>query len=75
MDANFDLRARLIRISPGNQRLVETGRKLDAHVKFCGSGGAVVGLYDGDPERLERLRAAYHAFGAQLVVPRVLVDA
>lgn len=75
MDANFDLRARLIRISPGNQRLVETGRKLDAHVKFCGSGGAVVGLYDGDPERLDRLRTAYRAFGAHLVVPRVLADA
>jgi glucuronokinase len=69
MDANFDLRARLCQISAGNQRLVNTGRNLGAHVKFCGSGGAVVGLYDGDPERLERLRNAYSEFGAGFIVP------
>ena len=69
MDANFELRAKLVRISPGNHLLVETGRKLGAHVKFAGSGGAVVGVYDGDPERLERLRQAYEAIGAHLVEP------
>lgn len=74
MDANFDLRARICAISPGNTKLVETGRKQGAHVKFSGSGGAVIGHYDGDPERLERLRQAYAAFGANLVVPRVEAD-
>ena len=71
MDANFDLRARICPISPGNRRLVETGRALGAAVKFSGSGGAVIGQYDGDPERLERLRKAYAAFGARLVVPLI----
>lgn len=71
MNANFDLRARLIKISPGNQRLVETGRKLGACTKFAGSGGAIIGMYDGDPERLERLRQAYAEFGAQLIVPEI----
>ncbi|MEZ4702734.1 MAG: hypothetical protein R2834_20540 [Rhodothermales bacterium] len=69
MDANFDLRARLVRISEGNVRLIETGRALGAHTKFAGSGGAIVGAYDGDPERLQRLRAAYEAFGARLIQP------
>ncbi len=72
MDANFDLRASLINISPGNRMLVETGRKLGAAVKFAGSGGAVVGCYDGDPERLKRLTAAYTELGAKLIVPQIV---
>lgn len=72
MDANFDLRASLIHISPGNRLLVETGRKLGAAVKFAGSGGAVVGCYDGDPERLRRLTTAYTELGAKLIVPQIV---
>jgi glucuronokinase len=71
MDANFDLRASLIHISPGNRRLVDTGRALGAAVNFAGSGGAVVGMYDGDPERLARLSQAYAAMGAKLLVPQI----
>lgn len=71
MDANFDLRASLCRIDEGNRQLVEIGRRLGASVKFAGSGGAVVGAYDGDPERLARLRRAYADFGAVLIVPEV----
>ena len=72
MNANFDLRASLLIISPGNRRLVETGRRLGAFVKFAGSGGAVVGCYDGDPERLQRLTAAYAEMGAKLITPRIV---
>jgi glucuronokinase len=72
VDENFDLRAGLIRISDGNRRLVETGRRLKAAVNFAGSGGAVTGLWDGDPGRLQALRAAYAATGAQLIVPRIV---
>jgi glucuronokinase len=68
----FDLRAQLIRISPGNMELVQRGRELGAFTQFCGSGGAVIGVYDGDPERLARLRASYAQMGAQLIVPRIL---
>lgn len=71
MDANFDLRARLIKISPGNHRLVAIGQELGAAVKFAGSGGAVIGMYDGDPGRLARLRQAYEAFGAKLIDPQI----
>lgn len=71
MDANFDLRARLCPISAGNRRLVETGRRLGAAVKFAGSGGAVIGAYDGDPDRLHNLRRAYADFGAHLIIPEV----
>ena len=71
MDANFDLRANLCRISEGNYRLVNAGRNLGAHVKFAGSGGAVVGVYDGDPDRLEKIHQAYEAMGAKLLTPTI----
>ena len=74
MDANFDLRASLIQISAGNRQLVETGRRLGAAVNFAGSGGAVVGCTDGDPERLRRLAAAYAEMGAKLILPKIEED-
>lgn len=71
MDANFDLRASIMNISDGNRQLVETGRRLGACVKFAGSGGAVVGTYDGDPERYRRLVDAYKAVDAFVFTPQV----
>lgn len=71
LNEGFDLRARLIRISDGNMRLVQTGRRLGACTQFAGSGGAIIGTYDGDPQRLARLQQAYEAFGAKLIVPQV----
>lgn len=71
MDRNFDLRARICDVGEGNRALVETGRRLGAHPKFAGSGGAVIAAYDGDPERLDRLREAYRELGAELVVPEI----
>ncbi len=74
MDANFDLRASLSRISDGNMRLVQAGRKHGANVKFAGSGGAVVGVYDGDPDRLNKIVAEYEAMGAVLLIPKIESD-
>jgi glucuronokinase len=71
MDENLDLRAEVVGISDGNRRLVEIGREHGAATKFAGSGGAVIGTYDGDPDRLRRLRHAYEDFGAKLIVPVV----
>ncbi|MBI4891293.1 MAG: GHMP kinase [Acidobacteria bacterium] len=68
----FDLRASLVRISPGNLELVQRGRDLGASTQFSGSGGAIIGVYDGDPDRLARLRASYQQMGAQLIVPQIL---
>lgn len=71
VNENFDLRASLIRISEGNRRLVEAGRRLGAAVNFAGSGGAVTGTWDGDPERLLALRSSYAALGARLIRPDI----
>lgn len=71
MDENFALRASLIKISQGNQQLVDTGKALGASVKFAGSGGAVIGTYDGDPGRLQKLKEAYSSIGAHFFIPDI----
>lgn len=71
MEENFALRTGLGMVEPANRELALLGRREGAAVKLAGSGGAVVGLYDGDPARLERLRAAYSGLGATLLVPEV----
>ncbi len=69
MDANFDLRAEICTIGEGNRELVNIGRRLGACVKFAGSGGAMIGTYDGDPERLDRLNREYAEIGAKVILP------
>ena len=70
MDANFDLRASIYPISEMNRQMVETGRSLGAHVKFSGSGGAVVGTCP-DPSVLERLQRAYSDLGIRMITPKI----
>lgn len=69
MEENFELRNELIGISNGNRRLIEVGRRHGASCKFAGSGGAVIGTYDGDPDRLQRITTEYRSIQTNLVVP------
>ena len=45
MNQNFDLRHTFMQIAPENLRMVEVARRTGASAKFCGSGGAICGLY------------------------------
>ena len=74
LSENFDLRTRLINVSAGNRALVQAARDLGACAKLAGSGGAVVGTYDGDPQRLAALGEAYAALGATLIEPQIAAD-
>jgi glucuronokinase len=60
MNANFDRRAQLYRLSAGNLRMVAVARAAGASAKFSGSGGAIVGTYPDEAvyARLERDLAA-----------------
>lgn len=48
IDANFDLRVKNYRMSEGNTRMVQAARSCGASAKFTGSGGAIVGTYEGE---------------------------
>jgi len=73
MDRNFDLRARIYRISDLNLRLVKTARDLGASAKLSGSGGAVVGMYP-DEETYRRMEEGYRQIGAKILKPRIVQD-
>jgi len=71
INANFDLRAKIYRISDGNLEMVHTARKLGATSKFAGSGGAIVGTYR-DEDMYEALAAAMQAIGVAVIKPQIL---
>jgi glucuronokinase len=70
IDANFDLRARIYKISAGNREMIETARGAGASANFAGSGGAIVGLYR-DRDMYARLTEAMQAIGVAVIEPRI----
>ncbi len=56
MNENFDLRSQIMRISKSNLEMIETARRYGASAKFAGSGGSIIGIYEGEDmyERLVR---------------------
>ena len=71
IDANFDLRAKLYRISDGNLEMIQTARAAGASANFAGSGGAIVGRYQ-DESMFQSLAAALGPLGVAVVKPRVI---
>ena len=71
MDENFDTRRSIYNLPAlagrhGGDRAGDCG----ASAKFAGSGGAIVGTYDGEA-MLEALRASLAALGCRLIKPQV----
>ena len=64
IDANFDLRASIYRLSEGNQQMIRLARLAGASANFAGSGGAIVGayrdesMYDELVERMAKVSVA-----------------
>jgi glucuronokinase len=48
LNANFDRRAQVCKISEGNLKMVMAARSVGASAKFTGSGGAIIGTYQDD---------------------------
>jgi glucuronokinase len=58
MDANFDKRASLYDVGDGNRDMVATARSAGASANFAGSGGAIVGIYEGE-EQFKKLETVF----------------
>jgi len=72
LDANFDRRSRIYRISAGNLQLVEDARSVGASAKFTGSGGAIVGLYK-DEQMFRNLKKKLEHHKVKVIKPRIAV--
>ena len=68
LNRNFDLRRSLYRLSEGNLAMVETARSVGASAKFTGSGGAIVGIYEGE-EMFEALQTGLGKLGVEVIKP------
>lgn len=73
LNENFDLRRRLYKISAGNIDMVETARSVGASAKFTGSGGAIVGTYEGEA-MFQDLKAALEPKGYAVFKPQILPE-
>ena len=70
IDANFDLRAKIYKISAGNMEMIETARHAGATAKFAGSGGAIVGTYK-DEAMFHELSRAMEVIGVAVIKPKI----
>jgi len=73
MNANFDLRRKIIPISPGNIEMVELARSTGASAKFTGSGGAIIGTYS-DETVYERLKELMDQHQIEVFKPEIVVN-
>lgn len=71
INANFDLRAKLYRISEGNLEMIDTARRVGATSNFAGSGGAVAGTYKDD-DMFDRLCREMEKFGVAVIRPQII---
>jgi glucuronokinase len=70
IDQNFDTRRGIYRLPQWQIDMIDTARGCGASAKFAGSGGAILGTYDGD-DMFAALRARLGAIGSRTIKPQV----
>ena len=70
MDKNFDTRRSIYRLPQWQIDMIDAARACGASAKFAGSGGAILGTYDGDA-MFATLRARLAAIGSRTIKPQV----
>ncbi len=71
LDANFDRRRQIYKISEDNLRMVEEARAAGASAKFTGSGGAIVGTY-ADEKMFRELQKRLGRLNIKIIKPKIV---
>lgn len=71
IDTNFDIRNMITDLHPQQVELVKLARQSGACAKFCGSGGAIIGMYRDD-RMLSRLRSDLSKAGVNMLLPNIV---
>lgn len=71
INANFDLRRSIYKLPAWQEAMVETARSCGASAKFAGSGGAIVGIYQGEA-MYQRLTERLGAIGSRVIKPQIV---
>ncbi|MDA7865842.1 GHMP kinase [Akkermansiaceae bacterium] len=74
LDRNFDLRRETYELSSGNLAMIEAARAVGASAKFTGSGGAIVGTYEGE-EMFSKLKKSLELQDCKVFKPQIIADA
>ena len=69
LDANFDRRRKIYKISDANIEMIETARSCGCSAKFTGSGGAIVGTYI-DEKMYTKLKKSMKKIGVNVIKPK-----
>ena len=70
MDLNFDTRRSIYELNRRHIEMIETARSEGASAKFAGSGGSIIGMYQGE-EMYSRLVAAFAKLKCSVIKPVV----
>lgn len=70
INANFDRRRKIYKISDENLLMVEAARSVGASAKFTGSGGAIVGICK-DEQMFSRLKKVLSSHKIKVIKPRL----
>jgi glucuronokinase len=70
IDANYDVRYSIYQLPDWQVQMVETARVCGASAKFAGSGGAIIGTYDGEA-MFDQLRAELGQIGSIVIKPQI----
>ena len=71
LNANFDQRRKIYKLSEENIRMVETARSIGASAKFTGSGGAIVGTYRNE-QMFNQLKKKLRKLNIKLIKPKIV---
>ena len=70
LNANFDRRRKIYKISSGNIHMAEAARAVGASAKFTGSGGAIVGTYT-DGKMFNNLKKELKRIKVKVIKPKI----
>jgi glucuronokinase len=73
IDENYDTRQRISRLPGWQMQMVETARACGASAKFAGSGGAIIGVYDGQ-DMFDKLSIELNKIGSRVIKPQILIS-
>ena len=73
INSNFDIRNNISQLKSEQVELVMQARKSGASAKFCGSGGAIIGMYS-DENMLDRLKTDLKDVGVNILLPNIVYE-
>jgi len=73
LNANFDRRRKIYRLSAENIQMVETARSTGVSAKFTGSGGAIVGTYKNE-QTFSQLKKQLRKMKVKVIKPKIIIS-